>query len=256
MPSLRMDAMTDAKERSRLPEGMSLEQLTPTPNQSYNVLLNGTFVGTSEHQAAWHGAHFWLFTNIEGVQRWVGEGHHHQAGAAWLKEADQPDKGVPPAHSGTDAGYDPNDKRRRAVENHAVKKLMDSFAAADYIVEDVGNRHVGYDIRVVSIADSREWHVEAKGTRGACGTVQITEGERRHNQTSCDAEADVLGVVSGIEAHLVGTDFECSEGIVEWVWPWSISQMVTWETGLQPDRYRYTVPEGRYSGPVPPPASA
>ena len=248
--------MTDSKERSRLPEGMALEPLTPTPNQSYNVLLNGAVVGTSEHQAAWRGAKIWLFTNVEGVQRWVGEGHHYEAGAAWLKGTYQPTTSDHQAHSPTGAGFDPNDKRRRAVESHAVKLVMASFAATDYVVEDVGSKHVGYDIKVVSATDGWEWHVEAKGSRGVCAIVELTEGERRHNQSSCSAEADVLGVVSGIEAHPVGAGFECSGGLVEWVWPWSISQSVTWESGLTPDRYRYTVPEGRYVGPVPPPAYA
>ena len=52
-----------------------------------------------------------------------------------------------------------------------------------------------------------------------CAIVELTEGERRHNQSPCPAEADVLGVVSDIVAHPVDGEFECSGGVVEWVWP-------------------------------------
>lgn len=245
--------MNETKERSRLPEGMTLDQRTPTPNQSYDLRLNGAIVGTSEHQENWRSAKFWLFTTMEGSHRWVRQGHHHHDGAAWLKSAYQDEAEPDTAYAGSGAGYETNQKRKEAIEAYAVERITECFTPPGYQVENVGNLYLGYDLRVISYPDSQEWHIEAKGTQGACGTVEITEGEWRHNQNSCSAREDVLCVVSGITANPIGEDFECSGGTLEWVWPWEITERVSWEPGLVPVKYKYTVPALRYVGPIPPP---
>lgn len=81
--------MKGAEERSRLPAGMELHKRTPRPNQSYDAILDGASVGESEHQDNWRGSKFWLFTDIDGTQKFVGEGRYYKDGAVWLKSAYQ-----------------------------------------------------------------------------------------------------------------------------------------------------------------------
>ena len=177
--------MKDVKERSHLPDGMRLVQLTPTPNQSYNVLPGNTLVGTSEHQESWRGRKFWLFTNLEGTQKWVSVGRHHQDGVSWLNGIYQGEAEAGSSPAGPSAGYQANPERRKAVEDHAVKEIMARFTEviAGCQPKNVGDDKPGYDIEV-TCPDDMTWHIEAKGTEADCGTIDITEGERRHNQES------------------------------------------------------------------------
>jgi hypothetical protein len=234
------------KDRSHLPEGMKIIKRTPTPNQYYDVLLEGALVGNSEHQQTWRGRHYWLFTDIEGTQRTFAVGHHHE-GAAWLKGEYQDEAGPDAALVGGGAGYDPNSKRRKEVETYAVKRIMAVFPEP-YEVTPVGDQRPGYDIKVIC-PDGSEWHIEAKGTRGVCHRIMITEGERVHPD-DCPALVHALCVVSGIRAEPEGEGFRCSGGTLDWVWPWSVTE----EPGdprLMPDSYRYEVPPDRQ--PFPPP---
>ena len=242
--------MKGAKERSRLPAGMELHKRMPRPNQGYDVILDGATVGTSEHQDNWHGSKFWLFTDIDGTQKFVGEGRYYKDGAAWLKSAYQDGAAADAAPVGHGSGFETNQKRKKAVEDHAVGRIMECFPQPPYQVSNLGDRHLGFDIEV-TCPDGQVWHIEAKGTRGACGTVELTEGERAH-LGYCPAQGHALCVVSEIAADPVGDGFQCSGGKLEWVWPWKITEKIG-EPGLVPITYRYTVPLGRYIGPVPPP---
>lgn len=239
------------KERSKLPDGMNLIKRTAAPNQYYDVMLEGALVGYSEHQETWRGQRYWLFTDIEGTQKFVRNGRHHKDGAAWLKGEYENEAGPDTPPDGGGAGYDPDSKRRKEVETHAVKKIMGVFPK-QYKVCHVGDLwpRPGYDIKVIC-PDGSEWHIEAKGTRDVCVRVRITEGERVHPD-ACPVQGAVhaLCVVSGIHAEPKGESFECSGGTLEWVWPWKVTEKPG-DPGLTPEAYQYEVPPDRQL--VPPP---
>jgi Domain of unknown function (DUF3883) len=241
-------------DRARLPAGMQLRQTSPVPNQAYDVLFDDAMIGTCEHQEGWPASRYWLFTDLDGTQIWVAVGHNYADGAAWLKSAyeDGPGPAAAPApgqHHG--AGHETDHDRKQAVEAHAVDQVMACFPLP-YDARDVGASKPGYDVAVTA-GDGQRYHIEVKGTRLVCGTVQITEGERAQ-LVSCTDAVHALCVVSQISAlPLPGGGWHCSGGVLEWLWPWAIAQQPG-DPGLKPVEYRYTVPEGRYTGPVPPPS--
>jgi hypothetical protein len=239
-------------ERAKLPAGMDLRKTSPRPNQAYDVLLDDAMVGTCEHQEGWSARKYWLFTDIEGTQIWVAEKHNYNDGAAWLKSAYQDSSPVAPAPVGHGGGpgFETDQRRKKKVEEYAVAQIMACFPAPLYQARHVGDSKPGYDIEVTTPA-GEVWHIEAKGTRGECGTVHITERERVH-PSICQAPVHALCVVSGIKATPVAGTYECSGGTPEWLWPWTITQKPG-DPGLRPVEYLYTVPEDRYTGQVPPP---
>lgn len=241
----------EGKERNHLPDDMNIIKLNPKPNQYYDVMLEGALVGTSEHRDTWSRREYWLFTDIEGTQKRFAEGHHYE-GAAWLKGEYQDEAGPPAVPLATGGGFDPDSKRRKAIEDRAVERIMAEFPQPSYEVCHVGNQwpRPGYDIRVIC-PDGSEWHIEAKGTRSkdAFLRVQITEGERVHPE-DCPAPVHALCVVTGIRAEPDGEGFRCSGGTPEWVWPWKVTEKPG-DLNLLPDAYRYVVPSGRHHRPPP-----
>jgi hypothetical protein len=239
----------EGKERNRLPDDMKIIKLTSKPNQYYDVMLEGALVGTSEHQDTWSRRGYWLFTDIEGTQKRFAEGHHYE-GAAWLKGEYQDEAGPSAAPLAGSGGFDPDSKRRKAVEAHAVKKIMAEFPQPPYEVCHVGDQRPGYDIKVIC-PDGSEWHIEAKGTRSRDTflRVRITEGERVHPE-DCPAPVHALCVVTGIHVEPDGEGFLCSGGTSEWVWPWRVTERPG-DFNLLPDSYRYVVPSGRQTLPPP-----
>jgi Family of unknown function (DUF6416) len=237
--------------RSHLPDGVRLIQLTPAPNQSYNVLLGDMLVGTSEHQESWRGRKFWLFTDLEGAQKWVSVSRHHEDGVSWLISMSKGEAGPDSSPAALGAGYQADPKRREAVEDYAVKVIIARFAELipGCQSKNVGDDKPGYDIEVTCPGEVI-WHIEAKGTEGDCGTINITEGERRHNQDSACPHKHALCVISQIAVKPVGDGFECSGGVENWISPWKIAETVSYEPTLRPISYSYTVPTPIQAEPI------
>ena len=96
-----------------------------------------------------------------------------------------------------------------------------------------------YDVEV-RFDDGKQVHIEAKATSDYIGArVELTDGERKHNQDSECIHEHVLFVVSGVQAdQLEGGAWYCWGGVPRYVRSWTIA-----DNDLEPQpTWLYTVP--------------
>lgn|SRR5487761_1095478 len=141
---------------------------------------------------------------IHAMERVVGESGWH-------------DPPVPPPElsvhgPGGGPGRDPISARRTAKQNYGEDQAK-MWAEKEFpgaLVQKVGNwvPKQGYDVRAAR-ADGSEVHIEAKYSEDGSG-VELSEGERAHNQDSGCNHEHVLYVVAGAQAIKVDGEWHCS----------------------------------------------
>jgi hypothetical protein len=105
------------------------------------------------------------------------------------------------------------------------------------LVQKVGNwvPKQGYDVRV-TLTDGSEVHIEAKYSYDG-SEVELSEGERAHNQDPGCNHEHVLYVVAGAQAIEVDGEWQCSDGDKVPYRDWKIDT-----DDLTPRTWRYSVP--------------
>ncbi|MBG6098330.1 protein NO VEIN domain-containing protein [Nocardioides luteus] len=119
--------------------------------------------------------------------------------------------------------------RKKAIETHAVKTVMNLWDDDGYEVEDVGLFNP-WDITATK--DGIEIHIEVKGSSVTRETVDLTDGEVRHAEGHSPT---ILVVVDQIN---VTSTNECSGGRVR-IW----EDWLPDRNQLIPTAYRYPLPE-------------
>jgi hypothetical protein len=120
---------------------------------------------------------------------------------------------------------------RKALEDHAVRRVMDYLTEQQYKCEDVGSTR-SYDI--VALRGSEELHVEVKGSAGDKLTVELTDGEVQHARST---QPTLLAVVDQIGFERRGETVVTSGGRLRLWWEWEPN-----DEALVPVQYRYLLP--------------
>ncbi|MBT2522760.1 protein NO VEIN domain-containing protein [Arthrobacter sp. ISL-28] len=130
-------------------------------------------------------------------------------------------------------GRQPDPDRRKAVEQYAVKQVIDHFESLGFATADVGATEA-WDVTV--IRGNEITHIEVKGSTTERLAVDITEGEVRH----AEDQRTMLIVIDQID---LDTGLNCSGG--RWRY-WS--SWVPSRSTLVPTAYRHPLTEGGQAG--------
>lgn len=125
-------------------------------------------------------------------------------------------------------GRQPDIKRRKAVETYAVEQVMGHYAAAGYLVADVGAREP-WDI--TASRDQDVLHIEVKGSTVERLAIDVTEGEVRH----AECHPTILVVLDQIQ---MDASLRCSGGRWRYWAGWSPNRST-----LVPTAYRHPLDE-------------
>jgi Domain of unknown function (DUF3883) len=150
---------------------------------------------------------------------------HAEPGELWQSHQTENNRQV--LHGGRQADA----KLRRATERHAVEMVSELYRNEGYSVEDVGD-YEPWDITARGATE--EVHIEVKGSAGARGGVDLTEGEIRNAE---DYQPTHLVVVDGIGWIRTADGFKCNGGRVRRWKSW-----VPCRSALIPTSYRYPLP--------------
>ena len=141
--------------------------------------------------------------------------------------------------SGGGPGLDPIPGRRTAKKNYGENqaKIWAEKEFPGALVQKVGDwvPKPGYDVRV-TLADGSEVHIEAKYSETG-SEVELTEGERAHNQDLGCKHEHVLYVVAGAQASKNDDGWHCEGGTKVPHRNWKIDT-----DDLAPRTWRYNVP--------------
>lgn len=120
---------------------------------------------------------------------------------------------------------------RRALEVHAVERVMAHLTGQGYSCQNVGAARP-YD--VLAVREDEELHVEVKGSSGNKLTVELTDGEVKHARTT---QPTLLAVVDAIGWQRNGYEVTCSGGRLRFWWDWVPAQ-----SSLVATQWRYLLP--------------
>lgn len=109
--------------------------------------------------------------------------------------------------------YQPDPRKRKAVEEAAVQETMRYFRELGYTIRDRQRENVGWDIEVVK--DSEVLFIEVKGVSESDLAIELTPNEYSHMQRHTDRY--VLSVLTDALRDTRSLSlFRCSGGPAEW----------------------------------------
>jgi len=168
---------------------------------------------------------------LRGLYEWQSDK------ARILTEIEDPNR-----HTAKGQGFLSDAKKKKAIEDRAMRVAEEFYEAKGWILTDSSSTHP-YDF--LAQRENDVIRIEVKGTMSGLGSVILTVNEV-NNARSDECQTDLF-VVHDIQIEKHKDKYESSGGRIFWIENWKPD-----ERDLQPTQFCYNVPksDGRAEGPI------